>query len=136
TGSAFLRHKTFCHFETALFFVAPPACQPECFGVVCVMRVNEDSADAPRSGIEILIRTPAGKVDTPVVELERHITYSVCQVETGISSHPVSGIGNPFQIKKLTGVIIHATQRHHSKAVTRLLNGGYNIVLFEDICSF
>lgn len=44
--------------------------------------MHKDASDSSRTSIEILVAAPARKVDTPVVERERNISYSVSTIES------------------------------------------------------
>ena len=42
-----------------------------------VLLVDEEATDVARSTVEVLVRTPARKVDPPVVQLERGVAYGM-----------------------------------------------------------
>lgn len=49
--------------------------------MVFVTFVDEDAGDGSRAGVEVLVRAPRGKVDAPVVQLQRNVPDGVSAIE-------------------------------------------------------
>src|SRR5690348_16686512 len=69
------------HLESCRFLVTPPSRKTRQLPGARVPLVNKTSAHASWSAIEVLVAAPHGKVGTPIVELQGHISGSMCQVE-------------------------------------------------------
>jgi len=75
------RH-TIDHVKASGLVVAPPARQAVASKVFSMTFVHEDTSNASRSRVQVLVRTPAREIDVPVVQLNRNIAGSVGQIPT------------------------------------------------------
>ena len=55
-------------------------------GVVCMFLVNKEAGNPTGACAEVLVRTPAGKVHTPVMKMELHIASSMGKIKASIAT--------------------------------------------------
>jgi hypothetical protein len=72
--------------------------------------MNKNPAHCTGTRIEIFITAPAGKVNIPIVQMQRNIAGGMCQVKPAFYPGSMSSFGNFFYIKKLARVIIDTTE--------------------------
>ena len=77
---------TVAHFESSLVTVAPPSVQFLEALQVKVLLVQEDSSDGSRAGVEVLVRTPSGKVNVPIVKLKFHVSDGMSKIPANVAA--------------------------------------------------
>ena len=82
----FFVHFTVGHIKAGDLVVAPPTGKTVAFKVSGVAFVDKDAGNASRSRVEVLVGTPAGEIDVPVVQLDRDISCRVSQVPSNNAS--------------------------------------------------
>ena len=77
----------------------------------------KDTADTARARIDVLVRTPARKVNTPIMQFNRNIAGSMRKVETNLGACLMSRFCNNLHIEHLAGVIIYSAEKYNCQFV-------------------
>ena len=91
--------KDFVHKETAFVVVSPPAFETRYVPDIVVALMDEDPCHTPRTAVQIFVAAPSGHIHTPIVQGERHIACSVCQVPAHHGSFCFQRLGDALHIK-------------------------------------
>ena len=81
-----MKELTGAHLESRLIAVAPPAIEFLETLQVKVLLVQEDSSDGSRAGVEVLVRTPSGKVNVPIVKLKFHVSDGMSKIPANVAA--------------------------------------------------
>lgn len=75
--------------ESSIDLVTPPSCKTNGFKVLFV---NECTPDTTWTRVQVLVCTPASKVDVPIVELQRYIADGVREIPTNNTALMISEV--------------------------------------------
>ena len=109
------------HAEARFGIVAPPARQPRQLEVAAVALVDEAAGDGAGPAIEVLVRAPAGEIDVPVVQCQRHVARGMGQIPADHAAVAVCGGGDPLHVEDLTREEVHARQQNQRDLLAQLL---------------
>src|SRR5262249_42125338 len=82
--------------------------------------MHETTADRSRSRVEILVTTPHGKIDLPVVQTQLDVAGGVGQIKGEYAALPPSCFRQTRNVEILAGQEIHAAQQYHGDLATAL----------------
>jgi hypothetical protein len=71
-----------------------------------VFLVNEETTHRARTGISILVSTPSGEVNIPVVHLQFHVSVGVCKIPSNNEVARFGVLGDARNVEELAGVIL------------------------------
>src|SRR5215469_16621508 len=97
-------------FKTRGCIVPPPTCQPGQIKILPVLLVDEAPCHSAWTGVEILIATPHGEIDLPVVKMHGHVAGCVGEVPTDQATLTVGSGGDAWHVKPLARDEIDATK--------------------------
>mmetsp|Transcript_10544 Transcript_10544/g.14434 ORF Transcript_10544/g.14434 Transcript_10544/m.14434 type:complete len:241 (+) Transcript_10544:145-867(+) len=99
------------HLESSAEFMSPPPSKARASGL-CMVVVHKAPSNTTWAGVEVLVRAPAGKVNVPVMQLEREIANSMGQIEPNDAPLLVACFGNGCHVKILPSVVLNSRQQH------------------------
>ena len=82
------------HLESGVLIVSPPPGIARHVPFARVAFVNETSADASRSAVQIFVAAPDREIRSPFVELQRNISDRVGQIKRYNASLAMAGLGD------------------------------------------
>ena len=91
--------------------------------------MNENTADAPGTRVQVLVRAPHREVHVPVVQLQFHVTHCVGQVPTDFDSLDLLRVCcDRCDVKELARVVLDTGQAHERKRLGMLVNRRQNVL--------
>src|SRR5690606_32193086 len=106
------RHELVRHGKTTAFVVAPPAREAGQVEGPGVPLVYEASADRAGAAIQVLVAAPYGKIDVPIVQVQRYVADCVSQIEPDDACMFARRRGDALHVEALARQILHARQQH------------------------
>ena len=73
-----------------------------CFGYLTVSVMHETASNRAWTAIHILVRTPDGEVDVPIVELDWYVANSVSEIPPDSDTFALCVSGDFLHLEKLT----------------------------------
>lgn len=70
--------------------------------------MHKEPGDRAGPSIHVLVRTPGGEIDIPVMQLQGHIPRRVRQVPADGQALGVRVFGDPCDVEELAAVVLHA----------------------------
>jgi len=113
---------TVVHQETRRLVVAVPTLQSLVLRAVAVFLVHESTGDGASASVHVLVSTPAGKVDIPIVQLQLDISCCVSKIPADEDSARVSVCSDCGNVKQLAAVILDAGKEDQSQFVSMLVD--------------
>ena len=102
--------------------MAVPAFQRLVLRAIAVLLVHESTGDRASAGVHVLVSTPAGKVDVPVVQLQLDISGCVGEIPADEDSAGV-GVGSDCgNVEQLAAVVLDAGEEDQSQLVGVLVD--------------
>jgi hypothetical protein len=104
--------------------VAVPALQSFVLRAVAMLLVHESTGDGAGTGVHILVSTPAGKVDVPVVQLQLDVAGCVGEIPADQDSAGVGVGGDCGNVEQLAAVVLDTGKEDQSQLVGVLVDHG------------
>src|SRR4051794_3650092 len=106
------RVKALSHKKSVIIPVTPPTRKTFYSFSIKILFIHENTTYTTRSGVHILVGTPAGKIDIPIMQAQRDISGSMGQIKTRNGSGCMCPFSDRLQIKKLAGIIIYTAKQY------------------------
>src|SRR5947209_6651386 len=91
--------------------------------------MDEASGDASRAAIQIFVTAPHGEVWVPIMQAERHISHSVCEIKSDDASLAMAGPCDFLQVEGLARGVVHAAQKNQRDRIALAVNQRVDILL-------
>jgi hypothetical protein len=102
--------------------VAVPAFQSLVLRAIAVLLVHESTGDGASTGVHVLVSTPAGKVNIPVVQLQLDVSGCVGEIPADENSAGVGVSGDCGNVEQLAAVVLDAGEEDQSQLVGVLVD--------------
>mmetsp|Transcript_5456 Transcript_5456/g.11107 ORF Transcript_5456/g.11107 Transcript_5456/m.11107 type:complete len:264 (+) Transcript_5456:261-1052(+) len=127
-------HKVMLHLKAVRFPVAPPTSQTT--GQVshpCIRMplMHEATGNVARARIQVFVGAPAGKVATPIVQLQGNIPDGVGQVETHHAALVLGCTRDAVQLEELACVVLDPAEHDQRKFLPMRLNCSLDVLSAE-----
>jgi hypothetical protein len=99
-----------------------PALQRLVLRAVAVLFMHESTGDGAGTGVHVLVSTPAGKVNIPVVQLQLDVSGCMGEIPTDQNSARVGVGGNCGNVEQLAAVVLDAGKEDQSQLVGVLVD--------------
>ncbi len=84
--------------------------------------VYEAAGNRAGAGIQILVGTPHGEIDAPVVQRQRQVADGMRQVETDDRTGSLSRACDAGAVEGLAGAVLHAGPQHQGQLRAELVD--------------
>ena len=102
--------------------MAVPAFQRLVLRAIAVLLVHESTGDRASAGVHVLVSTPAGKVNAPVVQLQLDVSGCVGEIPADEDSAGVGVGGDCGNVEQLAAVVLDAWEENQSQLVGVLVD--------------
>lgn len=124
---------TVVHEESTRLVMAIPALQGLVLRAVAVLLVHESTRNRTRTRIHVLVRTPARKINIPLVQLQFNITSCMSEIPSDRQTLRVGVLGDGWDVQELATVVLYSRKQNQSQLISMLIDQRKDLLRRDEI---